>query len=218
MILFLDTETNGNITKYNRPASSDDTHPRIVQLGYSLYDYRSREVISASQLIIPENLSKRWDPKAFKIHGITKEKARTEGIQLKDALLILNSMARYVDFVVCHNVDFDRPVLQSEYIRVFDQSSEDLFSLNTPWICTMKMTTPILQIPHPRRNGLKWPSMSELYYFVFNERMTGAHDAGRDVKALADCFFGLCEKELIRIPDHIFDETTHKDFLITQIT
>ena len=90
-----------------------------------------------------------------------------------------------VDLLIAHNVDFDFPVLNCEFIR---SSLKTKFS-DIETLCTMKSTTSLCNIPG--KYGPKWPKLEELYNHLFNKNFQGAHRAINDVKACAECFIQL---------------------------
>jgi len=50
----------------------------------------------------------------------------------------------------------------------------------------------------PGSYGYKWPSLSELYFILFDRDFEEAHDAVVDVKACAECFFRLKNEGIIK--------------------
>ena len=58
--------------------------------------------------------------------------------------------------------------------------------------CTMKSSTNLCRLPG-RYGNFKWPKLTELYKFLFNEEMEGAHDAMVDVRATRKCYYRLKE-------------------------
>jgi hypothetical protein len=56
----------------------------------------------------------------------------------------------------------------------------------------MRQTTRLCALPSSSQPGrFKPPRLNELYRFVFERDMTGAHDAGNDVRAMVECFYEL---------------------------
>jgi len=50
----------------------------------------------------------------------------------------------------------------------------------------------------PGSYGYKWPSLSELYFKLFDKDFEDAHDAVVDVRACTECFFKLKNKGVIK--------------------
>lgn len=85
------------------------------------------------------------------------------------------------DYILAHNVDFDRSILLNELYRNNHKCLDIL--LNKEKLCTGKIFTPICNLK--RYNGeLKMPKLSELYYFLFNTLPINQHDAAYDVLTL----------------------------------
>jgi hypothetical protein len=69
-------------------------------------------------------------------------------------------------------------------------------------ICTKEASTHYCKIPFAGRRyrgsgSYKWPTLSELHRHLFNQDFKDAHDAGGDVAALKNCFFGLVKAGVI---------------------
>ena len=56
-------------------------------------------------------------------------------------------------------------------------------------ICTMKESTNYCKIPG--KYGYKWPSLSELFYKLFQTNFNESHNAEYDIKATFKCFWKL---------------------------
>ncbi len=191
MYLFFDTETSGLPKNRDAPPSAGDNWPRIVQLGWALFDQKGRRLDGASHVIKPVGFT--IPAAATRIHGITTARALAEGVPLGDALPPFASAAQRSKAVVAHNLAFDEPILTSEFLR-----SGLTIPLGTQHrFCTMKLSTDYCAIPG--NYGNKWPSLSELYQRLFSERHTEAHDASGDIEACARCFFELVRLKVIRI-------------------
>ena len=183
-VIVFDTETNGKPKNYNLEPSKDlNNFPKLIQIGYIVYDLNKKEtVFTRDKLILPAE-DMEWDEGAFKVHGITKEKALELGQDLKQGLLLFQGVLRQCNFIVAHNYDFDRNVILSEFLR-----EELIISLpkGCKSICTMKTTKSMF-------SG-KWPKLKDLHQMLFNEGFEGAHDAFMDVKATLRCFVELYER------------------------
>ncbi|MFA6994900.1 MAG: 3'-5' exonuclease [Patescibacteria group bacterium] len=192
MYLFFDTETTGLPRNYQAPLDDFLNWPRIVQLAWSLYDEDGglwesyNYIIKPVGFIIPEE--------STKIHHISQERARQEGIELQ---LALKYFLRDVDgaaTLVAHNIDFDEKIIGSELLR--EKLINPLTAAHK--ICTMKSSAAYCQIASSR-GGYKWPNLMELYTCLFKIGFADAHDAMIDVKACAECFFELKRRGVIRL-------------------
>ncbi|MBT01615.1 DNA polymerase III subunit epsilon [bacterium] len=194
--LFFDTETTGFPVK--GAPWSDERQPHLVQIAAILYDKDFNEVANVSEIIYPEAVisghEQSWiiPESAAKIHRITQARAVEYGKNIHKVLNKFNEMLLSSKMLIAHNIDFDLKILKIAYTRIGSDLilPEDLF-------CTMKSTTDICKIPNKRGwGGYKWPNLSELHTFLFNESFDGAHDALVDVKATARCFMELKNRSL----------------------
>lgn len=129
MYLFFDTETTGIPRNYNAPVTDVDNWPRIVQVGWVVYDnqnllYERERIVRPDGFTISEEVSK--------IHGITQEKALTDGGLLFDVLDHFNESLAQCDLIVGHNLTYDLNVMGSEYIRAGRQNPFDGKKQRTP--------------------------------------------------------------------------------------
>jgi len=200
MYLFFDVETNGLPPKRNTPPQQWQKWPRLVQLGFVLYDKNKKlikqydKIIKPDGFIIPEAASN--------VHRITTEKAIKEGIDIVQVLNDFFDALDEADYLICHNFDFDYNVMLGEYFRnkIKRKSKRDRVKL-----CTMKASTDFCAIPpkYASQKTFKWPTLSELHFKLFGEDFEDAHDAMADIQATARCFWGLVDKDIISIGEDI---------------
>jgi DNA polymerase III epsilon subunit-like protein len=189
--LFLDCETTGLPKRWGAPITDLENWPRIVQIAWLLYDETDRHVESMSCLVQPDGFTIPRD--AQRIHGITTERALTEGRPLLTVLAELDAAADRSSIVVSHNLEFDRGVISAEYLRL---GLDPLFRDKT-LICTMVSSTEYCRLPGPY--GYKWPTLPELHRALFGGTYVEAHDAGTDVAGCARCFFELKRRRLVAV-------------------
>ena len=121
-----------------------------------------------------------------KYHGITQERAFIEGVDIKDVLTkYKDDIENHCCKLVCHNVDFDKRVVQSEFIR----AKLELAEVET--CCTMKKGINYCKLLPKVRGEYKWPSLEQLYRKCFNEDLENAHNSYYDVINCAKCYFNL---------------------------
>jgi len=94
---------------------------------------------------------------------------------------------------VGHNVDFDRPIIGAELVRVGLPTVASQW-MAWPSVCTMKLGTDLCKLPG--RYGYKWPKLEELYRHLFGRGFEGAHRADQDMVATAECFFEMLRRGL----------------------
>lgn len=183
MLLFFDTETTGVPRRYDAPISDLANWPRLVQIGWVLYNDDGTQLDEAEYIIKPEGFV--IPESVVRIHGITTESASLEGTPLREVLSKFSDELAHASIVVGHNVSYDVNVVGAEYLRC---GMEDALAAK-PKICTMRESTNFCKLPGPL--GYKWPKLQELYGILFHTDMGAAHNALVDIKATAASFFEL---------------------------
>ena len=193
MYLFLDTETTGLPDNWNAPASNFNNWPRMVQLAYLLYDTNGQLVESENFIIKPNGYTIPSD--SSRIHGITTQKAISEGIEIEIALSEFQTMLSKATYLVAHNMEFDEKIIGAEFYRL--KNSDPLVSKAK--FCTMKNSSIIsfCSIASNKYGSYKWPKLSELHYKLFGTNFEDAHNASIDIQVTAKCFFALRKKGII---------------------
>ncbi len=106
-IIVMDVETNGLI----RGA----VYPRIVQFSWGLYNTNGELVELKDYIIKPNGWTMNGSDRC---HGITQERAMADGVDIN---IVLNEYKNDIDNkclkLVCHNINFDVKVVQSELAR-----------------------------------------------------------------------------------------------------
>jgi DNA polymerase III epsilon subunit-like protein len=186
--LILDTETSGLPTSYKASFADTKAWPRVVEIAWIILEDGSRPISSSTFIVRPDGF--QISQGATSIHGISTEKASAEGNPLRYVLACLAEDLSEVDLVVAHNIDFDFPVINCEFLRMNMPSSLG----NKSRFCTMKSTTDLCNLPG--NNGPKWPKLEELYRFLFLRSFSEAHRAMHDVKATTECYIELNRRGL----------------------
>jgi len=197
VFLFFDTETTGVPANYKAPVTDVLNWPRMVQLAVEMYDNKERLVFNRSWIIYP--LSYEIPESVSRIHGITTDRARTEGCLLQYPLNEFAWLLNETHHLVGHNIAFDSSIVGCEYVRCGMENPIELKPDSIrKHICTMESSKEFVGIPGSL-GGFKWPKLSELYLKLFNESFVGAHDASNDVAATAKCFFELKRLGIIKL-------------------
>jgi DNA polymerase III epsilon subunit-like protein len=179
--LFFDTETTGLPLKYKAPYTEITNWPRIVQLSWLIADTEGT-VIKESDYIIKVDFP--IPAEASRVHGITNAIAESKGTMITEVLTDLLTDLNRVNRLICHNVNFDLPIVQSELYR---HKLEHRIAL--PTFCTMQNSTDYCRLPGNR--GYKWPRLEELYSICFGKKLMNAHNAMADVRATYEVFYHL---------------------------
>lgn len=188
MILFFDTETTGVPQNYKAPVTDLGNWPRLVQLGYVIYDIQNGQDVERATIesvIRPEGFE--ISEYVSKIHGITQEKALHDGVPLEAVLKVFSAFAERCDLVVGHNLDFDYNIVGAEFIRCGMENPLPA----KPRYDTMLKSVPVCKLPGKRLGEYKWPKLSELYQYLFHEPLAQTHTALDDIRQTAKCYFEL---------------------------
>jgi DNA polymerase III subunit epsilon len=148
-----------------------------------LYDRDGNKISGGDHIIKPDGFLIPKD--ASKVHGISMERANSEGkpilMVLKEFQLLINQ----ADYLVAHNISFDEKIVGAEFLRNKLASSV----AKKKKICTMQSTTNFCAIAGPY--GYKWPKLSELHYRLFKTGFEESHNAAVDINATSKCFWEL---------------------------
>jgi len=184
MALIIDVETTGlpkkqknslfgQLPAYENLNAYDSA--RVVQVSIMLCNEFFEEIEFVDFIVKTDGYS----ISNSQFHGITNEISATEGIPFIEIAEVLLNMLKKVSHIVAHNAIFDISILKSELFRLGLYSIID--ELDTKQIlCTMKHTKHIVKALNKIGN-IKYPSLAELYYFVFNENIENAHNSKYDV-------------------------------------
>ncbi|MBF0364695.1 MAG: 3'-5' exonuclease [Oligoflexia bacterium] len=189
--LFFDVETTGLLPKNYRSGFNNKSWPKIVQAAWILAD-KNGSIIKTANKIVAVDVP--IPPEVVKIHGISDEIAREQGVPLNSVIDEFLDDLKKSNVLICHNITFDLNVLRGELIRmetVVEDCSFESF-------CTMKESVYFCDIPHPYY-GRKWPSLNELYENCFHKKMKNAHDASADVEAVYKIFFYLKKRKIFKL-------------------
>jgi len=190
--LIFDIESTGLPKEEKDPFHYPEYWPRMVQIAWVLTDgetvrVRENHYVKPEGFVIPQS--------AIEVHGITNEKAQSEGKPIMDVLSVFSESVALADVLVGHNVSFDRSIVTSEFAR----AKQNAPILKLPYHCTMKGSTEVCKLP-PKggRRGYKWPSLSELHHHLFESDFEDAHDALADVDACMRCYLELRKQGLFQ--------------------
>ena len=127
------------------------------------------------------------------IHGITNERAHSEGISLIKVLEDFKLLLDDAHTIVAHNISYDEKIIGCEYLRL--NLPNPLVGKNK--ICTMKSSTNYCAITGPY--GYEWPKLSELHYKLFKANYEEAHNAMVDIQATSKCFWELAKRGIFKL-------------------
>ena len=133
-VLVFDTETTGLPDGYNVPYQQSSRWPHIIQISFILMILR-KKIINESDFIIdlPEDVN--ISEKVLKSTE-SRKISETQGFDIKDILEIFHVCMNAADYVVAHNINFDR-IMLAECYRNKLYNLESMFSQDKVYFCTM---------------------------------------------------------------------------------
>lgn len=190
--LFADTETTGLPAK---GAYGDPTHPdtpHLVELAGILKDSTGQEYARLHCIVKPDGYE--IPAEASSIHGITQERALTEGIPLWRAMWQFERLLNKASALVFHNHQFDRLILKASHLRL---DMPHRFR-EVQRVCTMMSSTKHCRLPTTNgRGGFKWPTLTEAHRHFLGTEFEDAHGAIADAEACSRVFFHMKANGLI---------------------
>ncbi|SHJ57184.1 DNA polymerase-3 subunit alpha [Arenibacter nanhaiticus] len=190
MYLIFDTETTGLPKRWDAPYTDTENWPRCIQIAWQLHDSMGNLVESQDYLVQPDGFNIPYD--AEKIHGISTELAKEQGVPMAEVLEKFNIALSRSKFVVGQNVGFDLNIMGAEFHRF--QMANSLHDLPVLDTCT-EHTAQLCQIPGGRGGKFKLPTLTELHQYLFGEPFGEAHNATADVEATTRCFLELIRRK-----------------------
>lgn len=188
--LFFDTETTGVPSNYEALMNDLKNWPRLVQIAWIACDEKGNIIESAEHIIKPNGFIIPKD--VVCLHGISTEKAISEGKEIKDVLGAFTKLVRESNYLVGHNVHFDINVVGAELIR----ANMNCIVQNKNFICTMKSSVNFCALAG-KYYGYRYPKLEELYFILFRKPLINAHSAMADIIATKNCFFELKKRNII---------------------
>ncbi|OYQ43790.1 DNA polymerase III subunit alpha [Flavobacterium aurantiibacter] len=204
--LIFDTETTGLPKNFDAPITDVENWPRCVQLAWQLHESNGSLISRGDFLITPDGFNIPYDVE--RVHGISTALAQRDGKPLDNVLDAFEDAVAQANFLVGHNLKFDLNIMGAEFVRA--NRTNVLESKPVLDTCTEK-TAELLKLPGGR-SKYKFPTLSELYNYLFADSFAEAHNATADVEATARCFFQLVFIDLFT-PDALqISETELQDF------
>lgn len=190
-ILFLDTETSGLPEKWDKKYNNTQNWPRVLQVAWIIYDSDFNEITRTNKYI--------YEPFIFinreseKIHGITPQFLRENGVNKKDVLhKLAYDLKKYNPLIVGHFLSFDLQVLAAEFVRT---------KLNMPfnhliYFCTLWHSKKYVRNPHRVHLNL-----SLLHEMLFSTIPQSLHNAVTDAEITAKCYFEMANRNELTSED-----------------
>jgi len=197
-VLVFDTETTG-LPKDNPTIYQTYMWPHVLQLSYIMYDTEKNKIITNQDYLIKIPKEVEISKESIGIHGITRRKIEHQGYEMKHILKIFQACLENSDFVVAHNLQFDKKMLLVEGLRNKVKLDFD----KTQCYCTMKNGANVCKIEKINLHGdtyFKYPKLVELHERLFGGEPNNLHNAYVDILVCLRCFHkviyneDLCEK------------------------
>jgi DNA polymerase III epsilon subunit-like protein len=208
-VLVFDTETTGLPKTKVINESTIQYLPHIVQLSYMIYEVDSNKIVKISDNIvkIPENVE--LSKESIAIHGIDRNKMNEKGRPILEVLREFLIDIDYIDLIIAHNIDFDINMIIIELYRCsMDTNNSRVKEINLPVTvqlqymnkyCTMKNSMELCNIKKFSKTSgkeyVKFPTLSETYHKLFNEKPNNMHNSLNDIYACFRCFYKLKYKK-----------------------
>ncbi len=203
MYLIFDVETSDKPPKSDTDPRDIIKWPRLVQLGFALFDPKRNLIKEYNQIIKPNNKFIIAEG-AYNVHKINNVRAEKEGIDIVQAFDAFYDAVEKAEYLVAHNSTFDHGLMNSEHIR--NKIKRKPIKKERTVFCTMKSTISLCKLPFKNSHykysrHYKYPSLIELHEFLFGYKFEDAHNAIIDVRATTQCFWELIDREII-LSDH----------------
>lgn len=173
-------QDNNNKSKLNYKNLEEFDSARLVSISWFLTQGDS--IIEQFYFII-KPIDWIINQESTNIHGITHEYALENGADIKCVLINFYTCLKRCKNIVAHNIQFDENIIKSELFRLNFIDAVDEFKLKNT-ICTMAKGRKYMK-------SRKFPKLSELYKFLYNEEITNAHCALDDTKHCFKCYIKL---------------------------
>lgn len=181
MNLIFDTETCG---LFNKDAKYSDLKEfdksRLISICWFIIK-NDNIIEQAYHIVKPEGFT--IPLKASNIHGITTENATKNGSSILQVLKLFSESIKRCKNIIGHNINYDYNIMRSELFR-FNMLEELKELENKHLICTMEKGKQFMNIS-------KYPKLSELYKYLYNEEISNAHNALSDVKHTYKCYIKM---------------------------
>ena len=207
-VLVFDTETTGLPKSKIMNPDTLNLWPHIVQFSYVIYDTALNDIVESKDTIVKLKDGITIPEDSTKIHGITNESSRKNGINIETILNDFFCNLRNVDLLVGHNVSFDINMIKVELLRVIYDTKSDIsenqvkeckynlhFLTNYNNICcTLQESIDLCNIKAIDKFGkeyVKFPKLLELHQKLFESTPNNLHNSFNDILVTLRCFMKL---------------------------
>lgn len=203
-VLVFDTETTGLPTFVFKNGRRVQKMPYMVQLAWILYDVEKSTMIASHDHIIrlPEGVP--IPEESIQFHRITQEIMETNGENINEVLFQFAEHMKLADYIVAHNIKFDKSIIETEFSRNGMINHFDILSAKKVFYCTMKEGEELcnLIVPDLVNGGTrrKYPKLEELHTILFKQELRDLHDAYNDILVCFRCFYKMIyDRDIVRM-------------------
>lgn len=194
--LIFDFETTG-LPNFRLPAD-DPSQPRICQVGAALIEAEGEPLAKIDCIIRPDGWTIPFD--AAQIHGITTERAESEGLALNGVMDIFERAWEQAAVEASYGMLFDTKMLRGELRRL---GREDRFG-QKPEFCVLNACRPACKMAPTDRmmaagyRDNKPPKLAEACQILLDRKHEKAHTAIGDVMVTVDLYRWLAKRGLVK--------------------
>lgn len=192
MYLFFNVQAIGMPKKWSAPHTDTFNWPRLLSISWRVMDDK-RKVTEAEDFIILQD-GAEIPVNTEQITGITMERVKEEGKDLKTVLEAFAKVVKDARYVVAHNMNYCSKVVGAEMVR----KSVPSVLFHSDNYCIMMESTYHCKLPG-KQGKYKWPTMKELYAVLFKEQLPTANRTDVAVETTALCFFKLLDIEAMEL-------------------
>lgn len=203
--LIVDTETTGLPISYTAPFTDTDNYPRIIELAWELCWENSETIEKSCELVYPDGW--RYPTGEFwEKHGFNEADNILNGVEMPHLLTKLAIAMNCADVMICHNLSYDKPIIECEFFRydiypkavrrqLIENNIELKAGLRPADVklqkeCTKLLFTPMMKLPG--FNGqYAWPKLEAAYEYCFSKPYVDGHHADSDVQATKEIYLWL---------------------------
>jgi len=194
-ILVFDTETTGLPSERNASIRDVDKWPHIIQISYILYDTDINKVLCCVDNIIRLEDDVEITDKSIELHKITRTVSKRKGIHIRIAINNFNLVLENTDLVIAHNLSFDKKMIMVECVRLnMNQKFTNSCGKGVREYCSMKNNVSLCKIEKVSITGdkyYKYPTLSELHNYLFENYPENVHDSMADVLICLRCYYKI---------------------------
>jgi DNA polymerase III subunit epsilon len=215
-IMVFDTETTGLFPKTDpNKVNKISDFPYILQLSYVIYDTNQDCIVIEYNEYINVSDKVAITPFITDLTGITKEMCKN-GVDITDALSDFYLAYMSVDYVVAHNLSFDKRMIELELQRNMIELSirvphaafmfNDTYNLiqNIQIQCSMQLGTKFCDTYLQGKDGKTWkkpPRLGELHKQLFGFEPKNLHNSLVDSKVAMKCYLKMVFDKTLEFDD-----------------